>query len=251
MNIMSIVVKVLYLLLSTLIAYFIKGITGFGNTLVMGLLFSFIIPNRLITPVDLLISIPTNAYLVWRERRSISLKVVIPLSLVMLIGTIPGTILLKSGNDRVLKSILGIVVVGIAMEMLIKKPICSRTKKGNRVFLIIIGVVSGILTGLYGIGALLIAYINRTTENRNQFRGNICCVFMVDNIFRLFLYLYKGILNKEVVIITLFLLPAVILGMILGIKIDAKMKEITVRRIAIVFLAISGTVLFLRNIFVY
>lgn len=44
----------IYLFISTLFAYFTKGITGFGNTLVMGSLFSFVVSNRLTTPVDLL-----------------------------------------------------------------------------------------------------------------------------------------------------------------------------------------------------
>ena len=33
----------IFLFISTLLAYFIKAITGFGNTLVMGSLFSFVV----------------------------------------------------------------------------------------------------------------------------------------------------------------------------------------------------------------
>jgi uncharacterized membrane protein YfcA len=100
-----------------MLAYFVKGITGFGNTLVMGSLFSFAVSNRLTTPLDLLFSIPTNTFIAWRERKNISLKVVIPLSLMLLAGILPGTFLLKTGNDRILKAGLGIVIVGIAIEM--------------------------------------------------------------------------------------------------------------------------------------
>ena len=70
----------------------------------------------------MIISTPTNTYLVWRERRSISLKVVIPLSLMMLLVLFLVFFLLKVGNDWILKSTLGIVVVGMAVEMLIRKP---------------------------------------------------------------------------------------------------------------------------------
>lgn len=238
----------LFLLVSTLIAYLVKGFTGFGNTLVMGSLFSFVVSNRLTTPIDLLISIPTNTYMVWRERRNISLRVVIPLSLMLLAGIIPGIFLLKVSNDWILKSILGIVVVGMAVEMLTRKPAQNETKKSNPVFLVTIGVISGILAGLYGIGALLVAYISRTTDNRSQFRANICCVFLVDNIFRFFLYWITGILNNEILLLTLFLSPAVILGMIVGIKIDSKMNEKTVKNSIITLLIISGIILFLKSI---
>jgi uncharacterized membrane protein YfcA len=213
----------------------------------MGSLFSFVVSNRLTTPVDLVFSIPTNIYMVWRERKNISLKVVIPLSLMLLAGIIPGTFLLKVGSDRILKSLLGVVVVGMAIEMLTRKPSKNGAGKSNPIFLIIIGVLSGVLAGMYGISALLIAYISRTTENKNQFRANLCCVFLVDNIFRFFLYLSTGILNKEILVTALFLSPAVFLGMLIGIKVDSNLKEETVRKSIIALLIISGSVLFLKS----
>jgi len=238
----------IFLFISTLLAYFVKSITGFGNTLVMGSLFSFVLPNKITTPVDLIFSIPTNIYIVWKERKNISMKVVVPLSLMLLAGIIPGTFLLKVGSDWVLKSILGIIIVGIAIEMLTRKPDKSGTKKFNPIFLTSIGILSGVMAGLYGIGALLVAYISRTTDNKNQFRGNICCVFLADNIFRLCLYLYTGILNKEILHTVLLLSPAVFIGMIIGIKVDANMKEETVKKTVIGLLIISGTVLFIKSI---
>ena len=236
-----------FLFIATLLAYFTKGITGFGNTLVMGSLFSFMVPNRLTTPVDLIFSIPTNIYIVWRERKNISLKIVVPISFMLLVGIIPGAFLLKVGNDRTLKSIMGLVIVGIAIEMLTRKPIESENKKNNTVFLAVIGVTSGILAGLYGITAPLISYISRATYNKNEFRGNICCIFLVDNAFRFFLYLYTGILNKDVFMLALFLSPAVFIGMILGVKVESNMKEETVKKAVIALLLISGIVLFLKN----
>ena len=241
----------IFLFISTLLAYIIKGITGFGNTLVMGSLFSFVVSNRLTTPVDLIFGIPTNTYIVWRGRKNISLKVVIPLSLMLLAGIIPGTFLLKEGNDRILKSILGVVVVGMALEMWTRKPNKNESQKNNPIFMVLIGVMSGVLAGLYGIGALLVAYISRTTDNKSEFRANICCVFLVDNIFRFFLYLYTGILNKEIFILTLFLSPAVFLGMMIGIKVDSKMKEETVKKVVIYLLIISGIILLLKSFLNY
>lgn len=241
----------IYLFISALFAYFIKGITGFGNTLVIGTLFSFVVSNRITTPVDLVVGIPTNIFIVWRERKNISLKIVIPLSFMLLAGIIPGTMLLKLGNDWVLKAILGIVVIGLALEMLTRKQSNQTKKKTHPVILTVIGVLSGILAGMYGIGALLVAYVSRTTDNRSQFRANICFVFLIDNIFRFFLYLYTGLLNKQVILMALFLSPAVILGMFLGVKVDKKMKEASVRRAVVALLMISGLVLFLKSIILH
>lgn len=234
------------LFVATFIAYFVKGITGFGNTLVMGSLFSFMVPNKVTTPTDLIISIPTNMYMAWRERKDISLKVVIPLSLMMLVGIIPGTFLLEVGSDWLLKFILGIVVVGMGFEMLTRKTASTNTKQ-KPAYLVTIGVVSGVMAGLYGIGALLVAYISRTTGTRSQFRANICCVFLVENIFRIITYSIRGILTKEILLLVLFLSPAVILGLLLGIKVDSKMKEDVVKKSIIALLIVSGLALCLKS----
>ena len=214
----------------------------------MGSLFSFIIPNRVTTPVDLIISIPTNIFMVWKERKSISIKIVIPLSLMMLIGIIPGTLLLKFGSDWILRSFLGIVIIGIAAEMFTRKSIHNEKQKNNAIFLSIIGVISGILAGLFGIGALLVAYVSRTTSNRNQFRANICCVFLVENLFRIILYYFTGILNIKVCLFALFISPAVIIGMFIGIRIDKKLQEDTIKKSVIALLAVSGVLLFVKSV---
>ncbi|WMJ88221.1 sulfite exporter TauE/SafE family protein [Anaerocolumna sp. MB42-C2] len=237
------------LFIFTLFAYFVKAITGFGNTLVMGSLFSFVTSNRFTTPIDLIFSIPTNIYIVWKERKNLSVKIVLPLSLMLLAGIIPGTFLLKVGTDWILKSILGIIIVGLGVEMLTRKSNENKVSKTNPAALIVIGVLSGVLAGLYGIGALLVSYIIRTTDNKGQFRANICCVFLVDNVFRFFLYLFTGILNKEILHTAIILAPAVLIGMMIGVKVDAKMKEDNVKKSVITLLIISGTVLFIKSFF--
>lgn len=238
----------IYLFIATLIAFIVKGITGFGNTLVMGSLFSFIVPNRQITPVDLLMSIPTNTYMAWRGRKNISLKVVIPLSCMLIAGIIPGTFLLKLGNDWILKSIFGIIVTGMAIEIWLRKS--AKPNKPNKKLLVTIGVISGLLAGMYGIGALLVAYISRTANNRNNFRADICFVFLLENLFRLVLYCVTGLITKDIIFLTLSLLPAVVAGLFIGFKIDAKIKkEETITKTVVILLAISGITLLIKNAF--
>ena len=237
----------IYLFAVVFIALFIKGITGFGNTLVMAPLFSFVVANRFTTPVDLLISLPTNAYLVWINRRSIDFKIVAPMAIMLLAGVIPGIMLLKTGNDLILKSVLGVVIVALGIEMLCRKPEQQGSVKGNKVFLVIVGLVSGVLAGMYGISAFLIAYISRTSADRSQFRANLCSLFLVDNLFRLFWYSAAGIMTMEIIRFTIFMTPAIVLGMYFGTKVDTGLKEETVRKATIYLLIVSGAVLLIRS----
>lgn len=213
----------------------------------MAPLFSFVTSNRFTTPIDLLLSIPTNTYLVWRNRKSLDFRTVAPLSLTLLAGVVPGIMLLKTGNDLLLKTILGVVIVALGIEMLYRKPEQQSPGKGNKMLLVVVGLISGVLAGMYGISAFLVAYISRTSADRGQFRANLCSLFLVDNIFRLFWYSAAGIMKLEIMKFTLFIAPAAALGMYIGTKVDTGLKEETVKKATIYLLIVSGAVLLVRS----
>lgn len=71
-----------------LVAYLIKYVTGFGNTLIINSLLSFTRENRFISPVDLILNLPTNAYMAWKDRKAISFRIVIPLTITVIIAEI-------------------------------------------------------------------------------------------------------------------------------------------------------------------
>lgn len=237
-------------ILATLLAFIVKGMSGFANTLIFGTVMSFTTNNLTITPVELLVGYPSNIIIAWKERKSIQTKVWLPLSILVILGSIPGAFFLKLGDQHVIKILFGIIVVSIGIEMLLRER--QKVKhKSSRFFLTFIGILSGILCGLFGVGAFLVAYISRTTENKNQFRGNICLVFLVENTFRILLYGLTGILNLTILKNALLLIPFMILGLYIGIYLSHRVSELLVKKIVIVLLIISGASLILNNIHFY
>lgn len=230
----------------TFAAFMTKGATGFGNTLVMDSALSFIESSRLITPLDLLFSIPANAYVAWRERKSVRARTVIPLALFSLAGTIPGAFLLKTAEDKALKAVLGLIIVALALEMRFRKT--ARANNRGGVAAVIVGVVSGLISGVYGIGALMAAYIGRTCEDRGEFRGNACLVFFTGNLFRLAIYGATGILTARVIYLALALSPVAAAGLYAGIKINSRVNDKTAMAAVSAVLLVSGGVLFLKNV---
>ena len=55
------------------------------------------------------------------------------------------------------------------------------------------------LCGLFGVGALLAAYVSRVTDDMDAFKGNISAVFIVDGTFRIVLYSALGLLTLDTV----------------------------------------------------
>lgn len=237
-------------LLAAFLAMFVKGLAAFGNTLVFSPLMNFQSDTKLIAPVDLLMSIPANAYLAWRERKSISLKIALPLVALIYIGLIPGTFFLSIGNSQVLKVILGVAVVLLGIEMLLRERVIAKhgRKKSNPLVLALIGLGSGILCGLFGVGAFLTAYLNRTTDNQSQFRANFCCVFFLENMARFFLYLYSGILTLSSVKFTLLIAPAAVIGLGCGVLASKKIPEKQAKQVVAVLLVLTGLSLAGQNL---
>lgn len=229
------------------LAFVVKGLSGFANTLIFNTIMSFTSNNVNITPLELLIGYPSNLYIAWRERKSINRKIWLPLAVCVLIGIIPGTLLLMYGDTGFLKALFGFVVILLGFEMLLRE----RTKKGrksSRIALTLIGIISGILCGLFGVGAFLVAYISRTTDQMSEFKSNICLVFFIENTFRIILYTITGIITVGILKNAIFMLPLMAAGLAAGILLSGKMSERVVKRTVIILLMLSGISLMISHL---
>lgn len=237
----------IYWIIATLCAFFVKGLSGFANTLVFTSILSFGTANINISPVELILGYPTNLIISWKERKHIDPKVCIPLSVMVIVGSIAGVIFLKKADIRLVKIIFGILVIIVGIEMLLRE-LSKKEARKSKVLLTIIGVLSGFLCGLYGVGALLGAYIGRTTHDANAFKANICTVFIVENTFRIILYSIYGIITIASLKKALILSPFMLAGLFAGMYCADKINEKTVKKIVIILLIISGVSLILLNI---
>lgn len=257
--------------LATLCAFFVKGLCGFANTLVFTTILSFGNSNVNISPVELLLGYPTNAILVWKERKAINWRMCLPLAGLVIFGSIPGILFLKNADTGLIKILFGIVIVVLGLEMLLrerrmqcgsrermqlqendaKQPgvqVNQKTKSRFPIGLTLIGILSGILCGLYGVGALLGAYVSRVSEDSHSFKGNICVVFLVENTMRVILYAAWGIITFDILKQALVLAPVMLLGLWLGMVSGKVLDEKLVKKIVIVMLIVSGVALIINSL---
>lgn len=235
-----------YMIAAIVIAYIVKGLCGFANTLVFTSILSFQRNNINISPVEVLAGYPSNVIIAWKERKNLSYKIWLPLSALVIVGCLPGILFLKAGNAQLLKVIFGLAVVLIGLEMLLRER-QKEKKKSSPVVLAVIGMISGLLSGLFGIGALLAAYVGRTTQDSSSFRGNLCIVFVIENTFRIIVYALTGIITLSTVKNALYLIPFMLLGLLLGMGLSKIIDEKIMKKIIVVMLIISGISLIISN----
>ena len=100
---------------------------------------------------------------------------------------------------------------------------------------------------LFGVVALLAAYVSRVTEDGGSFKANISAVFIVDNTFRIVLYSVLGLMTFDT-LKTALLLPFALAGLFLGMKCSSRMNESLVKKITSILLVLSGISLILKNL---
>lgn len=232
-------------ILATLAAFFIKGLCGFANTLVFQSILSFGVSNASISPVELALGFPGNAILTWQNRKSLEPKVFLPLTALMLAGNIPGALMLSRIDRRIVKIIFGAAIIFIALDLMRGQ---GKPQKESKWMTALVGVAAGVLSGLFGVGALLAAYVSRITETGGAFKANVSVVFLAENVFRFALYAALGILDRAALLLAIRLMPFMLVGLFAGIAVSRKMDDRQVKKLVLLLLIVSGAVLIAQNI---
>ena len=174
-------------IIATFVAFYVKGVCGFANTLVFTSILSYGTANVNISPIELLTGYPMNLLMTWNNRKELKTRIWLPLSVLVLFGSIPGAFMLKNVDASIIKVFFGFVVIALGIHMFLQE-YQHKTSKPSKATMLIMGVFGGMLCGLFGVGALLGACVTRMTDTSSEFKGNVSAVFSVENTIRLITY---------------------------------------------------------------
>lgn len=221
----------LFIFLIQFFGYIIKWVIGFGNPLVSAPLLSMRLDNALITPGSLVPDFCINTYISWKSRKLLDLRQILPLLIVLLAGVIPGTWLLRFSMPWVIKTVLGIVVLFLGLEMATRnlRPVRPGRKDHPAV-------------------RYLVAYLQRTTKNYDEFKGSICFLFWGKNLFRIILYTATGLLDAASLQFSVISMVSAMLALGAAKPIIRRVKSDTLQRLAIVFFLLGGISIIVKSL---
>lgn len=232
---------------AALIAGFIKGLCGVGDAPVFSAIMSFAENNIDISPVSVIPSLPTNCLIAWKNRKSLQSRVWVPMALLLIAGSIPGTLLLKNTDTGKLKLFFGFFIIFVGALMLYNE-LASHKIKPYRWLLLTVGVISGLSSGLFGIGVMLVVYISLTTDDMSSFKGNICMIFAAENAVRFVMYIILGLFTKSVLVHAALITPVQFAGVFLGMKSASFLDERKAKLTVMLVLILSGIAIVLTNL---
>lgn len=163
----------------------------------------------------------------------------------ILIGVFAG----KDMNEAVFRKVMAVIIILTVLIMVVMEFIKSEKVPTYPLFAAGTGVMAGITTMLGNLaGAFSNLYFLAMRLPKNHFIGTTAWLFLVINLFKLpFQVLYWKNITFSSLQTDLLLLPALVLGFWLGLKIVKQIKEDHYRKVVIVLTLIGAVVIFLRK----
>ena len=134
----------------------------------------------------------------------------------VVIGMPLGTYVLASVESSLLKRLFGLFLMGYALKMLMGWKASGKEEPKNHIGLIA-GFLGGCSGGMFAAGAPpVIIYLNRKIADKQAFRATLILYFLVANSWQCATLFYVGLINGDVLRFALYMLPAFIVGNLIG-----------------------------------
>jgi uncharacterized membrane protein YfcA len=206
----------LHVLLVVLVATLIRSTFGFGEALVAVPLLAIRLPVQVAAPLAVLLSITVAGVVVLQDRRQIHVRSAGWLVLSTLFGIPVGLILLTSGNARMVKAALAVIIVAFSVYSLVGRT-PPQLKKDSRAWLLGCGFSAGVLGGAYGMnGPPLVIYGAMRRWTAQEFRATLHGYFLPASIVGMGGYWLAGLWVPAVTHYYLLSLPVVLPAIFLG-----------------------------------
>lgn len=238
----------LYILLIIFIATLVRSTFGFGESLIAVPLLVFFIPIEIAVPVSVLVSIVIAAVVVVQDKKQVHFYSAKWLIIYAAIGIPIGLYLLIYGNENLIKSILGAIIILYSSYSLFSKK-RFQLKTDNRVWLFFCGFLSGVFGGAYGInGPPLVIYGNMRNWSAQHFRATLQSYFLFASTIGMIGYWYKGLWSTTVSYYFLISLPVILPTIFLGRYLNQRLKNETFLKYVYVGLIFIGMLLLKQSI---
>ena len=236
------VFEIAYCVLVMLLAYGLRGSTGFGGALGMPLL-ALVLPIKVLVPVWTLLGFASSAAILGRDRKHIDYRAMVAFMPWCAVGIVIGLYFFKSLDGRILTRALGVVVLLYALQSLV-----ALMKPGamplwlRRAIEPFAGILSGGVGTMFGsMGSIFFAmYLDARAVAKDAFRATTSAMLLLLCIARGVGYYAVGEFTLEAWIMFAAAFPLMLAGIYVGDRIQVNISERAFRKLVCVTLFVCG-----------
>lgn len=167
----------------------------------------------------------------------------------MVVGVLIGVYVGKDLNEVIFRRLMAVIIILTVIIMLALEFRKNVAIPGNKLFAAVMGLVSGFTTMLGNLaGAFSNIYFLAMRMPKYNFIGTAAWVFLVINLFKLpFQVIYWKNITVSTLQTSLLALPVLAIGFFAGVKIVAKIKDESYRKVVIALTLIGAIFIFLKR----
>ena len=218
---------------SVALGAFVQGTVGVGFALIAVPVIAFL-DGTLLPVVILVLMIPLNIYVIWRERIAIDWSGAGWITAGRIIGTAGGLALLVYLLTTDLSVAIGILTIAAAIVTLL-----APSFEPNRIALFAAGLVTGVTETSTGIGGPPLALVFQHQPGPTL-RSTIATCFLIGQAFLLLLLMAVGRVSAAQLVTAMWLLPALVVGIIASKHAHRRLGGPWLRRLVLLFAIVSG-----------
>ncbi len=225
-----------------LVAYFIRGISGFGSGLVAVPLLALLFPLKFVVPFILVMDFTASIVLGSTHRKQVDWTELKPLIPGSIVGVVLGVSLLVNLDKTTLLATLGLFIIAFALRNLLN---LHSDKLISRLWALPASLIGGTVSALFGTGGPpYVIYLTHRIRDKGVFRATTSLLFLMEGGLRGVVFALAGLLFQEG-LLSAFLggLPIMAFGLWLGGKVHVGITATQMVRLIGGLLLVSGTAL--------
>lgn len=226
-------------LLAALLAGTVTGLTGFGLALISTPLLLFVYEPKTVVVLTVFFSIFINIAVVWDSWREARRPLALALLLPSVVGVVLGAEVLRILAPSYIRLAVGAVVVLSALILIrdVRLP-GAETRWGP----VVAGSASGALSTSTGLaGPPIVLLLASRGLPKAEFRSTSALYFLAMSLVGLLVLAGRGLVEGGEVSLSLVLVPAAIVGKVIGTALLKKVSEKAFRALSLGLVILTGT----------
>lgn len=232
----------LILLSGAFLGAFVQGATGFGSGLLINAFWLHIMEPTHAIPLNVVTSLFISGVPIYKLRKKLDFSKLKQFAIFGVVGIPIGMYLLVISDPSKLKFSIGILLVIYALLML--KISSFSINVNNKSINNLVGFISGVIGGLTALlGIIPVAWFSVQRLPKNTKRGTYEPFIFITSIAAIISFAFAGLYKIEMIFDLLKIIPALLVGSWLGIKIYNKINDDLFRKVVLGLILLSGLLL--------